>query len=211
MKTLFLSALTLIVLTLSGCGSGHNSDPPPLFNTQILSDAALDGDIVKPFVGGTVAITQGLALEYSAGFDSVAEWRAFLQFPLDGVGGVPAGAAIQSATLDLLVFSTFTSAIPIRIELVDLDLGSLVPDDFDLTQALATTTILVPTSQTSFGQHVFVDVTALMQRAQDLGLPIFQVRILVDPAVTTPGFIDINDARVDRATLAPLLDVNYFY
>jgi hypothetical protein len=49
-----------------------------------------------------------------------------------------------------------------------------------------------------------------MQEAQFLGLPIFQVRILVDPG-TTSGLIEINDSTgANRATLAPLLDVSYF-
>jgi hypothetical protein len=163
----------------------------------------------------TFTITQGAAESYYAGFDPAdgAELRAFLQFPL---GSVPVGAAIQSATLDLLINSIqpnpLLSTIPIRIDLVDLQPTELFLEDFDraLQPALATTTIYPPIAQTDFGQHVFVDVTALMQEAQFLGLPIFQVRILVDPGTTT-GLIEINDSTgVNRATLAPLLDVSYF-
>jgi len=220
MKTVFFSALTLIVLTLTGCGSDHHSDyyAPPPFYTQILSDAALDGDIARSVGGVTTTITQGAAESYYAGFDPAdgAELRAFLQFPLAGAGGVPAGAAIQSATLDLLINSIqpnpLLGTIPIRIDLVDLDPPTLFLEDFDraLQPALATTTIYPPIAQTDFGQHVFVDVTALMQEAQFLGLPKFQVRILVDPG-TTSGLIEINDSTgVNRATLAPLLDVSYF-
>lgn len=219
MKTLFISALTLIVLTLTGCGSGsgHHSDPL-VYNTQILSDYSFDGDIARSPGGATFTITQDAAESYYAGFDPAdgAELRAFLQFPLAGAGGVPAGAAIQSATLDLLINSIkpnpLLNTIPIRIDLVDLQPTTLFPDDFDRTlqPALATTTIYPPIAQTDFGQHVFVDVTALMQEAQFLGLPIFQVRILVDPG-TTSGLIEINDSTgVNRATLAPVLDVSYY-
>ena len=141
MKTVFLSALTLIVLSLTGCGSGsgHHSDPPPLFPAQILSDAALDGDIAKSVGGIPATITQGAAESYYAGFDPAdrTEFRAFLQFPLGGAGGVPAGAIIQSAILDLLINSIqpnpLLNTIPIRIDLVDLQPTTLFLDDFDRT------------------------------------------------------------------------------
>jgi len=218
MRTFIISVLTLMVLTLTGCGSDHSSPPPP-FLSQILSDAAIDGDIAKSAGGGTVTVTQGSAQSYYAGFDPAdgAELRAFLQFPLDGAGGVPGDAVIQSATLDILINSILPNplvgTVPIRIDLVDLRPPTLFAPDFDRTlqPALATTTIFPPISQNDFGQHVLVDVTALMREAQRLGLLRFQVRILLDPGVTTSGLIEINDTTgVNRGTLAPLLDVSYF-
>jgi hypothetical protein len=192
MKTLVILVLSLMVLALPGCGSDHYN-PPPLFSTQILSDYTLDGDIARPVGGGAVIITKG-SQSYYAGFDPAdgAELRAFLQFPL---GTVPGNAVIQSATLDILINSLrpnpLVGSVPIRIDLVDLQPPTLFSNDFyrDLQPALATTMINPPISQADFGQHVFVDVTYLMQEAQRLALPRFQVRILVDPGAASYGLI----------------------
>lgn len=219
MKKLIITLLTLMGLTLTGCGSDHHSSTLQPFYTRILSDASFDGDIAKPAGNAPVSITQGSAQSYYAGFDPAdgAELRAFLQFPLTGAGGVPGDADIQSATLDILINSIhpnplFTT-IPIRIDLVDLQPPVLFASDFDRTlqPALATKTIYPPISQTDFGHHVFIDVTSLLQEAQYLGLPIFQVRILVDPGAAASGLIEINDSTgVNRSTLAPLLEVYYY-
>lgn len=215
MKSGLLAALMLAVLTLTGCGSSHHYDPV-VYNTQILSDATLDGYIFKPAGSSSVPIPyQDVAESYAAGFDSTGEWRAFLQFPLGGGGGVPAGAIIDSATLNLFVHSTYPGAIPIRIDLVDLDPPDLVPNDFNLTP-LASITVNVPRTPTNLYEEFFADVTALMRVAQNeyRNRPFrnFQVRILIDPAVITPGEIKINDTTVlgDREFYAPLLDVFYY-
>jgi hypothetical protein len=219
MKKSVLILLAILGLTLTGCGGDHYEYLAPLYSTQILSDASNDGDIAKPVNNTSVTITQGTAQSYYAGFDPAdgAEFRAFLQFRLAGAGGVPGNAVIQSATLDILINSIqpnpLLTTIPIRIDLVDLDPPTLVANDFSrsLQPALATTTIYPPIAQTDFGQHVFVDVTSLMQEAQRLGLPVFQVRILVDPGASLSGLIEINDSTgINRGTLAPLLDVSYF-
>jgi hypothetical protein len=56
-----------------------------------------------------------------------------------------------------------------------------------------------------------VDVTAFMQKAQQLGFPDFQVRIMEDFGIVTPGIIEINDTTgTNRQFLAPLLEVTYF-
>jgi hypothetical protein len=50
-----------------------------------------------------------------------------------------------------------------------------------------------------------------MREVQRLGLPMFQIRILVDPGAPPSGLVEINDSTgVNRGTLAPLLDVTYF-
>jgi hypothetical protein len=106
-----------------------------------------------------------------------------------------------------------TNALPIRIDLVSFQPPTLIGTDFDrsLQPALATTTIVPPISQADFGQHVYVDVTSLMKKAQRLGLPDLQIRFLEDPGTAPPGLIEINDtAGARRWDLAPLLQVSYF-
>jgi hypothetical protein len=148
--------------------------------------------------------------------DTNAEYRAFLDFPLTGAGGVPRNAVIVSATLDIVINSIspqpLTGTIPIRIELVSFQPPTLVETDFDrsLQPALVTATITPPISQVDFGNHVSLDVTSMMQEAQRLGLADFQVRILEDLGAASPGLIEITDTTgPNRRVLAPLLQVTY--
>lgn len=218
MKGTFLAALMVVItLALTGCG-GDGVSSPPIFVTQILSDPAFDGDIMQDPLGA-FRVTQGNTQSVFAGIDPTtgAEFRAFLDFPLTGVGGVPGNAIIVSATLDIVINSIqpqpLTGTIPIRIDLVSFQPPTLLPTDFDRTlqPALATITITPPISQADFGNHVLVDVGLLMQEAQRLGLPDLQLRILEDLGAVSPGLIEINDTTgANRTLLAPLLEVSYF-
>jgi hypothetical protein len=54
-------------------------------------------------------------------------------------------------------------------------------------------------------------VTALMVKAQELGLVDFQVRILEDLGSAVPVLVEIDDATgANRTALAPTLIVTYF-
>ena len=222
MKRTFLAAIMVLVsLPLTGCGGGSSSaPPPPTIVTQILSDPVYDGDIANDPGSDLFTITQGMTQSVQsvfAGIDPAAgtEYRAFLDFPLTGAGGVPSNAIIESATLDIVINSvqTLTGTVPIRIDLVYFQPPTLVGTDFDRTiqPALMTTTIVPPISQADFGNHVTIDVTSLMTEAQRFGLANFQVRILEDLGVVSPGIIEINDTTgSNRGLLAPLLQVEYF-
>ncbi len=217
MKKLFLavSALFLIVM-MAGCGGGD--DAPAIISTQIISDPAFDGDIARDPVSGAFTVTQGNTQSVFAGLDPVTgvEFRAFLDFPLTGVGGVPGNASIVRATLDIFINSIspqpLVGTIPIRVDLVSFQPPTLVGTDFDRTiqPALATTTIFPPISQSDLNIHVPIDVTFLMREVQRLGLNDFQVRIMADFG-TLSGLIEINDTTgANRTILAPLLEVEYF-
>src|SRR5262245_56484108 len=93
------------MLCLSGCGGGGDriEEPPQPFTTHILSDSRFDGDIEQTS-STTYTVTQGMSSSVQsvlAGIDPVAgtEFRAFLDFPLGGTGGVPGDALIDSAFL----------------------------------------------------------------------------------------------------------------
>ena len=216
-KTLLSAIIVFISLSLIGCGHDHHNNPQTIV-TQILSDPAFDGDILRTSPT-TSLVTQGNTQSVFAGKDPANlpdEYRAFLDFPLTGADGVPGNAFIVSATLDIVINDAVQSpgdTIPIRIELVSIPGLTLVPDDFDRTflPAIAFTTILPPISSADIGNHVSVDVTSLMVQAQNLGLPDFQVRILEDPGAANPGLIEINDTTDPtlRGALAPLLQVEY--
>jgi hypothetical protein len=219
MKKIFLAVIVAcMILQLVGCGRGNNATVV----TRILSDPAFDGDIVQDPDTGTFMVTQGMTPSVQSVFAGInpytgAEYRAFLDFPLTGAGGVPGNAVIVSATLDIVINSILPlplyGTIPIRIDLVSFQPPTLLASDFNRTvqPALATTTIVPPISQSDFGHHVPVDVTPLMVEAQRLGLPDFQVRILEDLGIVEPGLIEINDTTgAQQDLLAPLLQVTYF-
>jgi hypothetical protein len=221
MKRTFLAGIIVFInLALIGCGDGGSS-APPTFVTQILSDPVYDGDILQTSPTA-FTITQGMSSNVQsvfAGIDpsSGAEYRAFLDFPLTGAGGVPGNAFIISATLDIVINNVFlpstTDTIPVRIELVSIPGLTLVQNDFSrsLLPAIAFITIVPPISSADVGYHVPVDVTSLMVQAQNLGLLDFQVRILEDLGAAFPGRIEINDTTdpTTQAALAPLLEVTY--
>ena len=207
------------VLGLAGCGGGGNgNNVAPSYTTQISSDPAFDGDIEQTSAS-SFTVTQGMSATVQSvlsGIDPVAltEFRAFLDFPLGGPGGVPSDAIIDSAFLEVFIndIQPTGSSIPIRVELVSFQPPTLIPSDFDraVQPPLAFTTIVPPLSPADAGAYVPIDVTSLMVQAQRLGLSNFQVRILEDLGVSVPVLVEINDSTgADRASHAPLLTVTY--
>jgi hypothetical protein len=151
-----------------------------------------------------------------AGHDprTLNEFRAFLNFPLGGSGGVPLNAFIDSAFLELLVANVIpvNGSVPIRVELVTFQPPTLIPTDFLRTALPPLGAVLVNGNVTGadIGWFVPVDVTSLMIQAQQRGLVDFQVRIMQDlgPAIFTLMVID-NPITPDRPQRAPLLTVTY--
>ena len=220
---IYLRTLTLpiaLAALLAGCGGGDggNAPPPPSFTTQISSDPAFDGDIQQTSPGSFV-VTQGMSATVQsvfAGIDpaSQTEYRAFLDFPLGGAGGIPPNAVIESASLDIFVNSLdpTTGSLPLLIELVSFQPPTLIASDFDRTAqpALAYISVNPPFTQTDVGTNVSIDVTALMVEVQNRGLNDFQVRLL-EQGPSIPTLMEINDTTgADRPTRAPVLTVTYF-
>ena len=220
MKKLFLAALSaFMILAMAGCGDGGHNNGPVFVTTDILSDPVFDGDIQRSPLTGAFIINQANTQSVFAGIDPVSgvEFRAFLDFHLAGANGVPGNAIIDSAFLDIVISSIapqpLIGTIPVRIDLVSFQPPNLLTRDFDRTlqPALATLTVSPPISQADFGRHITIDVTPLMDEAQRLGLVDFQLRIMEDLGIVTPGLIEINDTTgLNRRTLAPLLTVTYF-
>jgi hypothetical protein len=216
-KTFFAVILILISFSLVGCYGGSSYSPPPI-TTQILSDPVYDGDISLDTTG-TLTVTQGNTQSVFAGINPATgtEFRAFLDFPLSGTGGVPSHAGIASAILDIKIDSlrllTQNDTIPILIDLVTFQPPTLISTDFFNSSQPALATRATSIFPSDLGQHVRIDVTSLMMEAQRLNLPDFQVRILEDPSIggTPPGLVEINDTTGPNfGTLAPLLEVTYF-
>ena len=210
-------AMVGALLGLAGCGGGDNGMAPQ-FTTQILSDPGFDGDIEQTSPGGYV-VTQGMSPNVQsvfAGIDPVAqtEFRAFLDFPLSGSGGVPGDAFIDSAFLEFFVddLQPTNGSVPIRVELVSFQPPTLIGTDFDRTiqPPLAAVVVTGDVTSADVGHFVPVDVTSLMIRAQQLGLVDFQVRVMEDlgPAIYTLMVID-DTTGSNRPSRAPLLTVTY--
>jgi hypothetical protein len=205
---------------LTACGGGDGGYAPPVFvTTQIQSDPGFDGDIALT-PPATFTVTQGMSPTVQsvfAGIDAISgtEYRALLDFPLSGAGGVPGNAIIDSAFLDIYVDSLQPNAgsLPILIDLVSFQPPTLIATDYDRTvqPALASLVVSPPFNQSDVGTNVSIDITSLMVKAQELGLSDFQVRIMEDVGPAIPLLLEIDDTTgSSRAALAPVLTVTYY-
>lgn len=218
-----LSALAAAcgVLLLSGCGGDSQVDngAPRTATAQIFSDPRFDGDI-EQVSANVYTVTQGMSSSVQSvlvGIDPVGgtEFRAFLDFPLGGPGGVPGNAIIDSAFLEVYVdnLDPISSRLPLRVDLVEFQPPTMVSTDFSRSAlpALASVVLTPAISRSDVGTYVPIDVTSLMREAQRLGVADFQVRILQDlgPGVPVLMVID-NSTGSNRSSFAPLLTVTYF-
>jgi len=211
-KLLGFGVAAILALTLVGCGGGSSR---PAFVAEIFSDKPADGDIA--FDGLNFTITNGPDTLFFGIDDNdlnVPEYRAFLDFPLDGSTGgdvVPANAEILSGTLEVFIDQVeFAGTVPTLIDLVTYPIGGLTDADFNSSPltfpggAFASRSLdFLSTDQ---GNYVAIDVTSLLREAQRRGLSDFQVRFLLD-FTTTFGFVGIEDRNITLT--APLLTVRY--
>src|SRR5450756_379463 len=153
------TAVACSVLGLAGCGGGGDHPAPDTFTTQILSDPTFDGDIEQTSPSSST-ITQGMSASVQSvlsGIDpvSLTEFRAFLDFPLTGPGGVPGNAIIESAFLEIYIddLQPTNGTLPILVDLVDFQPPTLIATDFDRTlqPPLASTRISPAISQSDVG------------------------------------------------------------
>jgi hypothetical protein len=207
--------IACVVFCLGGCGGGDTG--PQHIETHILSDASADGDIEQTQT--SYVVTQGMqgpVQSVLSGIDpnSGGEFRAFLDFPLGGPGGVPGDAIIDSAYLTVLIDNVIPadSGLPVRVELVSFQPPALTPTQFDLVAQPALGAVLVAGDVTGadISHDVTVDVTPLMVQTQQLGLPDFQVRIMEDLGLQYDVLMEIDDTtQADRSQRAPELTVTY--
>ncbi|MHB8772128.1 MAG: hypothetical protein ACYC7J_14130 [Syntrophales bacterium] len=204
-------AIAVVMLALAACGGG-GGELPPVFVAEIVSDQAADGDIAFDPVLQTFRVTNGPETLFF-GIDDLdphlPEYRAFLDFPLDGSTGedsVPADAVILSATLELFLSEvSFATVVPALLDLVPYPVSGLSPQDFNSAPLLFRQFDFFRSDQ---GRFVSIDVTPFMREAQRLGLSDFQVRFLLDRSATGFGFVGIED-RVSITVASPRLIVTY--
>jgi hypothetical protein len=214
-KPYFLGLLAIVLLLLAGCGGGGGGggDARPVHVAYIFSSQPTDGDIAFDAVSQVYTITNGPHTLFF-GIDDLdpnfPEFRAFLDFPLDGSTGaevVPADASIVSATLEVFVTEvSFAPLVPTLIDLVPYPISGLRVEDFDAPPLQTLQINLFPSDQ---GAIVAIDVTLLMQEAQSLGLSDLQLRFVLDLA-TDIGFVGLDDQPTVSLT-APQLIVEYVF
>ena len=201
-KIWILGLAGVLALVLAGCGGGDHDAV-----IQSLSDQPADGDIgfTAP---ATFSISQAdVTRNVLYGIDSGGtEFRAFLDFPLDGSTGggvVPLSAVIVSADVEVFVNNvSFSTSVPTLLDLVPFSVAGLTSADFDSTPLL--TRSLFTIRSLDINNFVRIDVTSLMVEAQRQGLRDLQLRFL--PGDLSPGLVEIDDGVLGRA---PLLTVVY--
>jgi hypothetical protein len=212
-KLVCLCLLMILFPILASCHGGGDSSP--VFVVDIFSDQQTDGDIAFDPVQQSFTITNGPDTLFFGIDDldpNLPEYRAFLDFPLNGSTGqdvVPASARIVSATLEVFINETnfpppFT--IPTLLDLVFYPISGLEVADFD-SDPLATQAL--DFFRSDLGTFVTIDITPLMREAQRLGLADLQLRFILDFAVDR-GFVGIEDLP-DVSSTAPLLSVVYTF
>jgi len=211
--TVKLFSLIVIILlgVVSIIASGGGSDPQPVIVAKIFSDQPTDGDIAYNPILESFTITNGPETLFFGIDDSdpnLPEYRAFLDFPLDGSTGgkaIPLKARIVSATLEVYINEvSFAPIVPTLLDLVSYPITGLRVDDFDSFPLLFQS---INFYASDMGKIISIDVTPLMRETQRLGLSDFQVRFLLD-FITDVGFVGIEDLPFDPNT-APLLTVRY--
>ena len=211
-KSCSLGLLMILLLPLAGCGGGGGDDRQ-VFEAQIVSDQLADGDIAFDPVTGVYTIYPAppvlfFGISPPDVDPHLTEFRAFLDFPLDGSTGedvLPAFAGILSASLEVFVREvSFAPQVPALIDLVTYPVERLGVPDFDSPPILTQSVNFFPEDT---GAFVRIDVTPLMREAQRIGLSDLQFRFLLDFTVDS-GLVAIED-QPDVLLTAPLLTVRY--
>ncbi len=211
-KLLKIGFIAVVMLSIAACGWGGDGDSRTIFVAQIYSDQPGDGDIAFDPVLQTFTVTNGPETLFFGIDDldpNLPEYRAFLDFPLDGSTGedvIPADAVIVSARLQVFINEvSFVTVVPTLLDLVQYPISGLGPQDFDSPPLMFRE---LDFFGSDLGDFVLIDVTPLMRETQRLGLSDFQVRFLLDFSVSNIGFVGIED-RPNIIFTAPLLTVEY--
>lgn len=196
----------VLALVLAGCGGVGDRTTVVVWS---LSDQAADGDIGFTFPS-TFSVSQAdVTKNVLYGIDSGGtEFRAFLDFPLDGSSGggvVPLNAVIVSADIEVFVNDVGpATSVPTLLELVSFPVTGLTGSDFDSAAFLTRSPFDILRSD--INNFVRIDVTSLMEEAQRRGMRNLQLRFLLDFVPGASGLVELDDGAAGRA---PILTVEY--
>ncbi|MDX1814844.1 MAG: hypothetical protein R3239_02700, partial [Thermodesulfobacteriota bacterium] len=178
--------------------------PLILLTAKILSDPLSDGDIAFDPVSSIFTVATEVTPLFF-GVDSsdsnLPEYKAFLTFPLDGVTGqdvLPLGAVIDSATVELFITQvSYADTVPTFLDLIQYEFRNLGQNpalDFNAPPIDFRTLDFYSTDP---GNFVLIDITPLVQTAQDLALLDFQIRLSLAGGVPVAG---VQGARPQAAS-----------
>ena len=209
-----LGMVLVFLLVFTGCTFSFDQS----FTSEILSDQPSDGDIgflagsSQPFIvtSGPSTLQFGLASDFR-------EYRAFLDFPLDGSTGgdvVPLNADIESASLTVhIVGMDFATRVRTALDLVTYNPFALNSGNYNAPPLVLGSGFSAIREFDLFlsdvGYDVVIDVTSFLREVQARGLSDFQVRFRLADVPGADGFVSIDD-RPTVAVTAPLLTVRYF-
>lgn len=202
-----LGLMVVLALFTAGCGGGSDSSTVVI---QSLSDQPVDGNIGFTAPGSFTISQANVTNTVQYGLDTGGtEYRAFLDFPLDGSTGggvVPANAVIISADIEVFVniITGTASSVPTLLDLVPFPVTGLTTGDFNSSPLLTRPSFDI--FRSDIGNFVRIDVTSLMAEAQNQGLNNLQVRFLLDFILGAGGLVELDDSTSARA---PLLTVEY--
>ncbi len=203
-----LGFVGVLALFLGGCGGGGGDNHTTVV-IQSLSDQPVDGDIgftaPATFSFSQANVTRNVLYGIDSGG---TEFRAFLDFPLDGSNGggvVPLNAVIVSADVEIFVDNVSISpTVPTLIDLVPFPVTGLTSADFNSAPQLTRSPFDILSSD--INHSVRIDVTSLMAEAQRQGVRNLQLRFLLDFVLGASGLVEIDDGA---AGTAPLLTVEF--
>ena len=205
-KIWILGLVGVLSLFLAACGGGGDDRNAVI---QTLSDQPVDGDIgftaPATFVISQANVTNDVQYGIDAGG---TEFRAFLDFPLDGSTGggiLPLSAVIVAADIEIFVNSvTLAASVPTLLDLVSFPITGLTTADFASVPLLTRAPFDILSSD--INNSVRIDVTSLMVEAQRLGVSNLQLRFLLDFVPGAAGLVVLDDGA---AATAPLLTVEF--
>ena len=213
-RIFYLGVTAILVFSLSGCG-GSDRDARTVFFADVLSDVSVDGDLSLAPGEAVPLITPATAFnEILIGVDGIGvEYRGFVHFPFDGSTAgdiIPFDADVRFAYLEFFVSSVnFIGTADFLMDLVSFP-PPLVPDDYFRDVTIPLVSRIFPMQSDDLDGFVRIDITPLMKEAIRLGLPDFQIRVLLDLPFTF-GQFGVEDIPGRTGTLtAPLLHVEYY-
>ncbi len=207
-KLWVIGALGALALTLNGCGGSSSA---PVYDE--LSNLSVDASISYNGTGSPVISPASVTRDIQIGVDAGGtEYRGFLDFPLQGK--IPYTANVQLAYVEVFVASVpYGSDVPVLAELVDFPLPLLDTDYFRQPPSPYLPPVLGipifnfhPSDAVIPRPAIRIEVTSLVRAALQGTQPDFQIRLLLDPLVSGPGIVQLDD---DSAQTAPLLHIEY--
>ncbi|MDJ0975657.1 MAG: hypothetical protein QNJ98_14440 [Planctomycetota bacterium] len=209
--------MTLGLFLLTACGGGGGGDANLLQPGEVRLSTLANMDGTVPVLGATVDTTAQPSVGYSGPAVTDARW-AFFTFDLSGI---PAGATVTAAQLELFQTATLgtpTDVLPILVDHMEASGATptwteLVGSSFELEAPIRDSGGNPATvSHTTVRGNRFLDVTRQVQRDLAEGRSFSRFRLRWEPVAgpITFGLVYFSDAEnIHGSDVPPALVVGY--